>query len=396
MTSWIREFSLPHAAADESVFETIVTTHGAAIASWLLDQHGEEIDRATDGLVDFVRDWASKPQASLAAWDVSFGRAHLTLKDGKLDPVAAAVRIGLRIALHGHPGKWRTWIPATLVHIDNRIVTKVEYIEVDSTSEKSAQIMLRTKPGDEVRIYRDLDNKKWTSEPENTHGLLSTVGKNRAIYLLTKSALPHEEQGGEIFNDCQPAIAVTSEMLQSIDDGFAILEKNVPQYIPWIERVLRGIVVCPKQEEYRLVSGSWEDAPGFVHMTSPHIGLDIAEILVHECAHQYFYMLQRVGALDDSSDSELYWSPPIRKKRPLSRILMAYHALVNVQLLYESIRLNDANDPRDINYVRANEPNLRAAIETLDEPLRNNPALTQFGQGLYDPLAKRSAAVSNA
>ena len=152
-------------------------------------------------------------------------------------------------------------------------------------------------------------------------------------------------------------------------------------------------VVCPQRAQYRLISGSWEDVPGFVHMSSPHGGIDIAEVLVHECAHQYFYMLQRLGPMDDASDATLYWSPPIRKNRPLSRVLMAYHALANVQLLYRAVRDNPANGEAVVRYVTVNEPDLQAAIRTLDEPLRHNPALTGFGRGLYEPLAAHMATL---
>jgi HEXXH motif-containing protein len=96
-----------------------------------------------------------------------------------------------------------------------------------------------------------------------------------------------------------------------------------------------------------------------------------------------------VGPVDDASDTTLYWSPPIRRHRPLSRILMAYHALANVMLLYDGVRRQPQADVEDSFYVRANLPDLRAAVQALDEPLRDNPALTALGRGLYQPLADR-------
>jgi HEXXH motif-containing protein len=70
---------------------------------------------------------------------------------------------------------------------------------------------------------------------------------------------------------------------------------------------------------------------------------------------------------------------------------MAYHALANVQLLFEAVRSNEANDKWDIEYVRVNEPDLQAAIRALDQPLRGNPALTKLGRRLYDLLTERMA-----
>lgn len=391
MTEWTRQFSLPDGTANESVFDTIVTAHGVAVASWLLEKHREEVALASDGLVEFIRGWIGSPGASQTAWDLSFGRAHLALKEGKLDAVDAAVRVGLRIATTGHPGRWHARMPATSVQLSNRVVEGVKHVEVDSEPTQAPKVRFRLIDGTQVDLRLNGEDGSWTGDG-GEH--LESVGRNRAIYLLPRQALPPDESGGEIFRECQPVATITSEMARSFHDGVSVLEENAPQYVPWVERVLHGIVVCPRQAQYRLVSGSWEDVPGFVHMSSPHGGIDIAEILVHECAHQYFYMLQRVGPVDDSTDGELYWSPPIRKKRPLSRILMAYHALANVQLLYEAVRLNEANDPRDIHYVRANEPDLQAAIGALDEPLRDNRSLTKLGRGLYHPLAERMATLT--
>lgn len=389
MIPWALQFSLPQEVTNEQVFDTIVTTHGVAVATWLLDRYGEEVARASEGLVEFIRAWIGNPGASPIAWDLSFGRAHLTLKENKLDPVEAALRVGLRIAMSKQRGKWQARVAPIPVQIDDRVIKNVEQIEVDSESEQAARITFELTHGAQVSVRRASDGNIWTGD---TGKPLESVGRSGTVYLLPRKALPSEERGGEIFKECQPVAMISPEMSKSFHDGFAVLEQNAPQYVPWVERVLHGIVVCPRQAQYRLVSGSWEDVPGFVHMSSPHGGIDIAEVLVHESAHQYFYMLQRVGAVDDSSDGELYWSPPIRKKRPLSRILMAYHALANVQLLYEAVRLNDANGLRDINYVKANEPDLWAAIQSLDEPLRDNPALTKLGHSLYDPLAARMAA----
>lgn len=395
MSSWVRQFSLPCAGASESVFDTIVTSHGVAVASGLLESHAGDIVAASDGLVDFINRWIADPPVSTMAWDSAFGRAHLALRERRHDAAGAldaAVRVGLRLAASGQPGRWSAQMAPTAIQLDDRIIDGVEQIEVhvDEVSwDAGCRLCLRLADGRTLLWRRD--GNHWAGEGGS---VLASVGRTRPIYLLPRQALPADERGGEIFRECQPVDSVSPSMARAFEDGMTVLQQNVPDYLPWVERVLNGIVVCPVQAEYRLVSGSWEDVPGFVHMSSPHGGIDIAEILVHECAHQYFYMLQRVGAVDDASDSELYWSPPIRKKRPLSRILMAYHALANVQLLYQAVRSNTANHPHDIRYVEINEPDLQAAIRALDAPLRDNPALTALGRGLYVPLAERMTALT--
>jgi hypothetical protein len=390
MTDWIRQFSVPDRPADDAVLETVVTAQGQAVGSLLLNKYAIRIAESTTGLVDFIRAWIDRPSGRQTAWDLSFGRAHLALKEGKLDPVEAAVRVGLRIANCGQSGAWKASISPMCVQLDDRFAEEVTSVEVISEHGGACGIWLRLASGHDLIWRRDRFGEPWSGDG----GRLESVGVNRPIYLLPQNALPAENHGGEIFKECQPVSEITADIVQSFQDGFNVLARNAPQYIPWVERVLNGIVVASRQAEYRLVSGSWEDVPSFMHISSPHSGIDIAEILVHECAHQYFYMLQRVGHLDDSRDKQLYWSPPIRKNRPISRILMAYHALANVQLLYRAVLEDEKNDRVDIEYVRINEPDLQSALRALDEPLRGNPALTPLGRGLYEPLAEHLSAIA--
>jgi len=386
--SWIDPFSLPCEPADDAIFGAVMTAHGSGVASWLLRKHAPEVGQASEGLVEFVRSWIDAPGAWQTAWDISFGRAHLALKESKLDPVEAAIRMGIHIAASGHVGAWQAWTPPTVIQFEDRVLEGVTLVAVDNDVSGRCVIRFRLSDGIDIELRRSSGSDSWAGE--GGHRLIS-IGRNRAIRLLPKRSLPAGEREGEVFQDCQPVSEITGEAAESFEAGMTVLERNTPQYVPWVERVLCGIVVCPREAEFRLVSGSWEDVPGLVHMSSPHNGIDIAEILVHEAAHQYFYMLQRVGPVDDSTDNQLYWSPPIRKNRPLSRILMAYHALANVQLLFEAVRSNETNDKWDIEYVRVNEPDLQAAIRALDQPLRGNPALTKLGRGLYDLLAERMA-----
>lgn len=386
---WTRQFSLPGEHCNERIFDTVVNAHGMGVVQWLIENHGDKIRVSTEGLVDYLSGWALDAGSSDTAWDIAFGRVHLAMKEGRLDdPVDAAVQLGLRIARSGQRGRWSGPVSASSVKFDDMLVEGVQDVTVDSPPSAATRVTLGLADGTNRILERNELDGRWYGEGAER---LGSVGRQRAIQLLPRRALPREDRGGDIFRECQPVWHITHEAAKSFHDGFDVLEQNAPQYVPWIERVLHGIVVCPQQETFRLVSGSWEDAPGFVHMSSPHGGIDIAEVLVHECAHQYFYMLQRVGVVDDASDTQLYWSPPIRKKRPLSRILMAYHALANVQLLYDAVANNHANSPSSIQYVRANEPDLQAAVQALDESLRENKALTRLGRGLYEPLAERLA-----
>lgn len=381
MIPWVRQFSLPVEPVQEAVFDTIAAAQGVSLVSWLIDFHHYAISRMSNGLIEYLRNWTKRSVSFDTVWDIAFGRAHLALKEGRLNVADVATRVGIRVAEGCHVGRWTAAVDPTPITAGRLLIQDVIHVDVDVRDGGSAVITLRCSDGRSVLLKRASDGS-WTGD-ETYH--LRSVGYERGFLLLPRNALPNDTGSQAALGECRAVESVDQRMQAVFADGLAMLGERVPEYVPWVTRVVHGVVVCSIEEPFHLVSGSWEDIPGLIHISSPHIAIDIAEILVHEAAHQYFYMLQRVGPLDDGSDTTLYWSPPIRMKRPLSRILMAFHALVNVLQVYAAVR---AAGCADAPYIAANEPALREAIEALNRPLLRNPALTDLGRSLYEPLAE--------
>src|SRR6185312_15271355 len=95
-----------------------------------------------------------------------------------------------------------------------------------------------------------------------------------------------------------------------------------------------------------LCSGSSASEPGRCHMSVRAGQVKLAEMLVHEATHQYYYLVTRLGPVDDGTDSTLYYSPVKNCYRPLAYILIAYHAFANV-LLFSQRCLDAGYDDRD-------------------------------------------------
>jgi hypothetical protein len=383
MTDWIGAFSMPVPRTSEAAFDTIGSAYGSSIVNWLVDLHGVEIDATSDGVLDVLRGWAKGSSPLATVWDIAFGRAHLALKEGQLDIGEVAARLALRLADAGQVGTWTATVPPTPITLGNTFVEDVTTLSVDIADDRGHTVTLRRADGTGVELRRAGPDDPWVGPGS---GQLRSVGVGKPVYLMSRPTLPADAGSKEIFGESLPVASIDGSMEATFQAGFDILREIAPHYLPWIERVLHGVVVCATQEPFHLVSGSWEDVPAFVHISCPHAAIDIADILVHESSHQYFYLLQKVGPLDDGSDDTLYYSPATRTKRPLSRLLMALHAFVNVLDLYEAVRRHETPD---LAYVVANEPTLLADIARLDEPLRDNPALTDLGRGLYQPLADR-------
>lgn len=389
MTHWSWAFSLPHEPADARLFDAIANPDGTSVAEWLVSAYRDELTRTSEGLADFLLGWTKESTSLAAVWHPAFGRARCLLKGRALDPTEVAARLATRIAESGHPGAWSAHLPDETMLVGATVVPDAESLEL-SADGRRVEVTAHSRTAGRRTVTYDVGSG--TSSAEGLESLRD-VGVGRPVHVLPDYALPGRGSDPQRFvgPGSTPLTSITDDIVEAFRQAMATLETHAPGYLAWVERVLCGVVVCPVETGFRVVSGSGEDAPGVIHASWPVSYMDIAEMLVHECAHQYFYLLERVGPVDDGSDPELYWSPPIRTNRPISRVLMAYHALGNILLFYDLVRGKGHDEAQ---YVDANEEAITGALLELDAPLRGNSALTELGRGLYEPLAQRLTAVS--
>jgi HEXXH motif-containing protein len=114
----------------------------------------------------------------------------------------------------------------------------------------------------------------------------------------------------------------------------------------------------------------------------------IAELLVHECSHQHFYLLRRLGSMHDEADATLYYSPVRDMGRPLLYILLAYHAVANMLLFHRAALAAGAPDA---GLHAGRTADLSAWLPALQAPLMRPGALTALGRMLFEPLQARLA-----
>jgi HEXXH motif-containing protein len=176
---------------------------------------------------------------------------------------------------------------------------------------------------------------------------------------------------GDFVNACQCAIEV--------------MTKYAPSYSEWVRRVVRYIVVLQRQGDgdYNY-SGSSSGDFGLIHVCASPDPVGLAETLVHEAAHQHYYILCRLGSVDDGTDQNAYYSPLVDTTRRIDRILLAYHAVGNIILLARQLRESGA--PQSATFSERQENRLFEELRQLEEPLRGNSALTPIGRAILDPL----------
>jgi HEXXH motif-containing protein len=121
--------------------------------------------------------------------------------------------------------------------------------------------------------------------------------------------------------------------------AFRTIADISPEYSSWCTRVLRQVqLVGSKSVETRL-SHSAASRPGGIVMSHPGNLVHYMEAIVHECTHQYFYMLTMMTRLKrDPSDQALFYSSIVSRRRPIDRILMAYHATANIVRFLSIVR----------------------------------------------------------
>ena len=133
----------------------------------------------------------------------------------------------------------------------------------------------------------------------------------------------------------------------------------------------------------RLVSGSIQGQLGLLYISNTSDQLAIAEMLIHEASHQYYYLLSRLGAMDDGSDHKLYLNPFINALRPLARIVLGYHAFANVWMFYKtSIDVGFGQVDRCAHQMDT----IMKRLENMQDIVDGNAALTPIGKALVEPL----------
>ena len=128
---------------------------------------------------------------------------------------------------------------------------------------------------------------------------------------------------------------VTTEDVKQIQGALHMLGAVNPLYERWVTKVCRYLQMI-ESPDGGLHSGSAKWSWGNIAIS--RLGEDVrgvcstCEMLIHECSHQYFHLVESLGKL--TLDTGEYYSPFPREMRPLGAILLGAHACVNVLAFY--------------------------------------------------------------
>ena len=377
----LRCFACPDEGLDDTFFSTIVATRARRSLGLFLERFGEDFDRRAPGLRTCIARFLNEPKDDpAAAWNLSQGWIFRAVRSGSVDEALhAGAAFGVLLAASGRKASFGVELnEAASFFFRDRLLPAADRIEMQCQ-------------GREARIEGRCNGKRWRAPLHRENGewrgrgakkLLGCSDGKRQIVILTRTALPTNLMGDTFEQAADENDAHAASILRR---AASALREHAPGYADWAFRALRNLALYPRVGS-SIRSGTTADDYGLSYVSAFHNPAAIAEMMVHESCHHYLHVLEWLGKLHDGSDKRLYWSPVVKRERPLDRILLAYHAFANLVLMFREFEAA-GYDP--YGYCRESEREVHAQVADMDGPLRDNPALTAAGRALYEPLRER-------
>jgi hypothetical protein len=374
----LRDFACPLPDRNSRFIEALVAEHARQTLFLFAERYASHVGGDSD-LLTLIADTLRGELSFETAWHPAFGGIHagLSEKSTSLDLRAAA--LALRLHECGYDGEWELHLPMPVnFHFNRWRLPAADALRVSAT-------------GNSVRLSVCADGGWGTvtfQRPEDEWSLMGEA--------LTLPHLKRPDAGWVVWGRDQlqtwelQDIAVNVEdsgpelMVPRCDAALSVLLNFAPDYFSWVSRVVRFVVPWRAEPgQHPSGSSSTNLAPGVVGIGNHEHPISLADSLVHEATHNYYYMAKRLGGVDDGTDQALYFNPFLERRRPIDRILLAYHAFGNVLLF---CRAANENGLLDDEYISVRERQLEAHLGVLEEALQSTRALTSLGHALWEPI----------
>lgn len=376
-----RGFASPFEPIIEGFVPYITAEYARGLTRTFVDLHADTLASTASQLPAYVSRWLDGAELSGAGWDPSFGDAYRAMHVGTpLEITTIVAAIATHLGALGLGGAWEAKLAGPVcLRWGDLVLPPATWVQVQSDSRDAVVSISRDGAGIErFTLARTPDG--WASD--SLQPLPIVTRHDVHIRVLAQGAL--------VVRDFDELVSkalsyIDPRMIMVLDEAVELLNRFAPIYVPWVRRAIHHLFVLEPRKD-TIESGSVEHYPGLIHLSAHAHSLPIAELLVHEAAHQHMNALVKVGPIDDGSDTQRYYSPPVDKHRKLSLIVAAYHAFANVLLFYRTCERNGLTDVREC---RRQEQLLLPWMDELERPLLDNPALTDIGRALWLPLREQ-------
>jgi HEXXH motif-containing protein len=163
-------------------------------------------------------------------------------------------------------------------------------------------------------------------------------------------------------------------------DAVALIAYYAPHYLDWVGSVVRAVIPVKPPAPGGYSSSSDPAIHGVITISFPMSPMLAAESLIHEASHQYYHFAQLDTLFGNGQDTKGYWSPYLKRDRPIDRILLAYHAYKNVfAFLTACAEAGDAEAERAL-------PFHRESLRGFRDALAKSPGLTAEGRAFFEAM----------
>ena len=362
----VKTFSCPEVNQEDKrlLFEEIQRAQAFELTQGLLARRAEALSDRNNGLLDVLIAIAKDGIGNEEAFAFPIPQYRFIFTEADVDAVTVAARAALHLGALGHDMNWDAQFTHPTVFVANE-----RYKENIVALEQNGAEIIGTDVDGKIHAFEE-----WEKLPH--------VGK---IGFLT----PKPKRAFErILHKKEESASVDGKEYESVlTDALKLIQEFAPDYHSWVTDVLRWIIpITPPDPATgaKTRAFSMYGVPSIVHMSFPNNPLKVADLLIHECSHQYFHVAEDWFRLANGQDTNLYYSHYVKKERPIDRILIAFHAFANVSRFYiECLR----NDAPFADKAKRELGGHEQWLSEFNEHLKVTSGLTKAGRNLWQPLA---------
>ncbi len=371
-----KSFSSVFENVDEQFFSQCAREYAGSLVSMVVEQYG------TDGVPD-PGQFLSMLRHPLASghqplWCPELGLCLNSLRIKKLPQAQRGLtQILVNLLTAGVPGSWTIDLSEPMLfRWADYLLPRASHLEISSDG-KQATVHTRDADSQQTLEFHATVNGhlEWHSDEGESIPSIQ-LGENHALLL---SGPQSKEMG--LPNTVLPGVmTVTETHKQHFAETMDLVREEFPAWCSWFDRVLRTITISESPPE-GVHSGTTEGFYGSIWISDCHDKLKVAESLIHESSHQYYFLLSRLVDLTND-DGRLFYSPFVGIDRPPDKLLLAYHAFTNVEMFYRECVRKDLRAA----HCELTLAQLKREMGQVQQALANEIDLTPVGQCMFDTL----------
>lgn len=316
------------------------------------------------------------------AWSPEIGAAFAAVRRGRREHAVLQAALGL--AAHGPRRSWRLNLPepTPVSFAGHRLVAQGlvscrgdgDNVVIGLVAEGQAVELPFQRTGQGWRL--DASTRALAGAP----AFLSCPGFEDRYVLAAANV---EDDAGDELPPWPPgpcvgaapgaAAAQTSRALE-------LIKSLGEHYREWLAPMFRGVVASHRKVSTLNRSASCPEQPGVIHVAFPVDHEQLAEMLVHEVSHQYFFLIGYASPLTSTEDENLYYSSLKKLPRRIDRILLALHATANMAVFWTDLIETHGATPARLHFQSMALDHTRRLGAIVDR----SPGLTPAGRRMWE------------